>query len=905
VENKMTQRFFGCLRLFAGMSALLLFAFSSPAQAQGKLKRLVFEDCEKAEQKIVDLQGDDRAEFLSYLVRVLKMQTGVPGELADESAPAMSPQVGNLPGGNLWRIFEPSREIEAKQCALKLINARGEEAFFLLPDLVQVYQDGALPPEIREGVEQAVWNITNSVKNSPKGPPDPKIYSALISQLGAERSGFLAANALIELHSTTLPYLLSALSSPDMKRRAAVQDLLLRLDSNGEIIGPSIVPLLDSADEDLRVKGVNLLAELEQFYPKAIPVLISRLSDPAPTVEEAVFQAFRRIFAGGPIVLPIALEPAHITTLFSALIRSSFERRSVLEPLLQTILMQRPELASQLTPLAKSPDADLRERTVRMLSQSKLPPEAAVPVITEALYDPAYPVRIAAVHGLSSTGVATADIATALVRALKNVSADRDVLQREIFTLAVADTASKLPPTPALERLTPYFVDALAFRGSPASANAPAPIENEAVRALVRFKSSAAGPVTKALKSDDPLVRRRAVFILSQFEPRDRQTAKALVFMLRDADSAVRDAAVEAMKRFGTESEAEVEKGLTWKEPDDRLAAARVLVALGKSTPVIAGVFRDSFSRASCAEKPALVGPLVKLDPEYREKVQPFLVDCMIETPTAALSYADILAVLLPLQPAVVSRLDEQLQTGTFPMNVRLQILRHAPKAGVPPADVARALLQMLGQADNSLKNQIVGFLPELGQAAAAAIEPLKELIEDERTDGALRNQSALALSQLAPSSFHWDDFFLKELNSEHSQWALKTIAEMSAVQAVPFLDKALKQLPPERRGTVLALAGSFGPDAAPLKPTLIQYVKDPDPATRHQAVLALAQVDLNEPELLPALRRELIGPFAVDMQRDNLPAGVVPLLEQIIAQPKSFVEQRSAAAVIAELSER
>ena len=81
----------------------------------------------------------------------------------------------------------------------------------------------------------------------------PTTVNGLLSGLNKE-DGYLSKNILIELHAKTLSILVNDLRNPDQEKRQQIIELLFKIDSNGDKIGPLLEPLLNSSDDILRSK---------------------------------------------------------------------------------------------------------------------------------------------------------------------------------------------------------------------------------------------------------------------------------------------------------------------------------------------------------------------------------------------------------------------------------------------------------------------------------------------------------------------------------------------------------------------------------------------------------------------------------------------------------------------------
>jgi HEAT repeat protein len=889
------------------MIPALLFT-AVPAYAQSQLKKLVLENCNEAEKQLGQLKAEDRAEFISYLVRVMKMKTSVPGELLpDTGLPNIGSNLEGIRGGGIWHIFEPSREKEAKQCAAKLA-AQIPGAVTAIPSMIEAVQDETDSAELREDIQQAAWTIVLNVEQDAAADVDEKTLAALIDQLDKPSARYFARNVLVELHAKSLPRLLRELNSPDPRRRDEIDNVLLLIDSSGGLIGPAILDLLNSGDDELRQHASKLLSNLDGFYQISLPILIGKLDDPSPNVENAVFHALAVIFSEPHRLSGIVLTDELLKRLLREFQKPDREHRDVLERGLRGLAPAVPESLPQLLSLADSEDDDLRLRALRIVIQLDKPSDEVVNTVIQALYDRSLAVRLTALQGLGANSYRFEDKASALVRILKSNSAERDPSIRQIVILQASATVSRLPVNQSIVRLIPYFIDALSFHDtvrqlSAAGEDVPVLSAHVAIDALRHIGKEAINPCLKALKDDDPLTRRRAIEVLGSVAAGEASVARQVVDMLKDADPQVRGAALDALPKMTVDISDEVRKGLVWKNAEQQSAAARLMLKLGVSDPRIADILRDNFARAACSGKLALVDDLVRVDQEYRSKVQPFLLECLRDESVDPLQVFATLQNLLPLQRSVAEQMLKVLQERPFARNIELRLIEKANTLGIDKKALSALLLELLDERDNSVKNHVLQILGEVGPGAKDAVPALKTLAENQDAEPILRDRAMLALVQIDPTAENTVEFFEKQFESEDFEQVISALGESSADVAVPILGGVLKTLPPERKASAVKLIGKFGTKAKVLSDEVSALLHSDDPKLRYRTTVALLKMEADPAVVEPALRRELLGKFGRELLEEKLPQSVKPVLENIIQQPASFVEGRAAAELLAQIN--
>ena len=105
-----------------------------------------------------------------------------------------------------------------------------------------------------------------------------------------------------------------------------------------------------------------------------------------------------------------------------------------------------------------------------------------------------------------------------------------------------------------------------------------------------------------------------------------------------------------------------------------------------------------------------------------------------------------------------------------------------------------------------------------------------------------------------------------------------------------------------EKKPAVISFMGRFPDQAIQLKPTLVAAANGGEPLLRFQATLALLRIDPHAAEVMPALRRELVGRFGAQLLSEKLPQAVTEILKQILDSPTSFVETQAAKRLLKKL---
>lgn len=911
----MIPRHLSVIAAFTASLSLL----SPEASADSRLRTLVFEDCAAAGRQASELSGTERGEFITYLTRVLTMQAGVPAELLLSGAPTtplaggpQGPVLDTVHAPNMWQIFEPSRELRAKQCAAQLLTDAAPQSFSSVPTLIDVLQNPALSGELREPFEAAVWAIVLKVKQDPAYTLDRDLIEQIVARLVDESTGYLAGDVLFELRDRTVTVLSEELFSTDEKRREALHALLLRFDRDGTTLGARLLDSLNSTDAAIRQRSALLLGELNGFRRQSLPPLLMHLADPSPEVSDAVWHAIARLVRAIPPGESLVIDDAAFQAALAELATSNAERRLVAEQLLGRIDwpdLTRLDRVWELT--RPNSDEALRECAMRIVVAVRSQRKEDGDRLLDALYDSSLAVRLLAVEGLAAQTARAEEVGSALLRVVKSSSNAGSEVSRGALLLAVSNTLLRLPPVSARERLVPYLVDTLALSpavsasfAAPASGGVPAlpvapTIDLSSMELLTAIGHDSVKSVSRLLKSPDTLPRRRALAVLARIDPADPALTRTLLPLLADPNVDVRRDAVARLPERSAAVEPDLRKLLGGKDADAKTAAALVLARLGKSDPEIVAAVRDAFSVSSCTGRIELLPDLLKVDPEFRAKVQPFLAECVArnDVPTAVVFGA--LEEVSPLSPEVQSQLFSYAGSRLTDRLLQRNLLDRATRLGVDSASLIALSRQLLQSEDSVSRGYLLESLARQRDLARALLPELRQIAAEEQESSVSRVAAVVAIANVDSDAVDFEKLLLSALDSDRFQAVLAPIGALRPELAVPLLSKALRKVPSDRRAALVAHIGKFGLQAVSARESLEPFLKSGDAFLRYQAAIVLIRTAPEDPDVARLLRGELVGRYAPQLGNEELPKEVMPAIEQIVRQPRTDVEQQAAEQLL------
>ncbi len=888
-----------------GLALFVLFAAGSlrPAAAADldQLKKEVFSNCENAAALVRELTPEEEAEIDSYLGRILAMPSISSGRISAETA-APPPGAPNAPVAplrdlNLWQLFEPTREAEAKQCALTLLQQRIPRSVEVVPDMLDVALERGVTPEYRDRVLETAWRIT---VETAKGDYvlSPEKFRRLVDQALTHNNAY-AENVLIELRRSSLPFLAAQLKTPDIIKRHRIKEILLAIDSTGALLGPSIIPLIESADDGLRVEVVGLLSNLSAYWEQALPVLLMHLNDPSADVVNSVYAAIEHILDELSELCFYLPDDGQQKLLLQQFERLDNSRRAVLSPVVLQAAKLSGTVAEELKRMAQSPHDELRALVLPMTAELFPQDVSLGQLYKDALYAESIEVRIAAVRALTAHPAQSNDTPGLLIRLLKSVSGEQDVEARQRLILEVARGLFKFPLDSTIERMTPYFLEALGFKNIEEPGKTLA-VEQSAAPFLVKLGEGVRPALIKLLRAGAPLVRRRALEVLVQIKPRERKTLRALAELFKDRDPEVRLALYQQLKGLGGEGILVAREALGFSELQARTDAARLLVDFGVREPELVEALIQGLAGLSCKDGIAVVQTIVSLDTTRREVVENRLFECFSTDESARFLVIDSLAEIGPLSESAQRRLSELLDDKTISPDISLRLVGHADKLGLPSEKSMPVLLSLLHGSENTLRTSVIKMIGELGQRAETSVADLKAIAANVHEEPLVRNWAVAALVKIKPGELDYIGFFLDELRSERFQWAQSVLKDLEPGELLPLVRRGLTELPDERKALALRLAGQLGEVGHALLEELLSLANGEDINLRYPASVALLRLNPKRPEVIKAVRRQLAGKYRRRFLVEKLPPDALDTMQQIAQNPDSFVELRAAQELLA-----
>ncbi len=438
----------------------------------------------------------------------------------------------------------------------------------------------------------------------------------------------------------------------------------------------ALVALVGSKNETLRREAVRALANIRPGAKIVGPALERLLEDGSPAVRVSALHALTEF---GEEAVPLLVEALKNDKMdywaMLALAELGPQAKAAVGPLTEKLASQRPEI-----------------RREALICLGKIGPDAApaIPVLEKLLDDERGDAVLGVAYVLGSIGPAAQKSA----ERLKPYAADPDQMTRLACAWALARTNPK---------------DKILLR-------------------------RAADILAESLRSRDPAVRAAAVRGLASLKAGPAIVIPAIREAIADGDKETMDAVLEALASLGEPYVPMVARVL--QDKTLRPKAARILAHMGEK------------ARAAV---PALVASLRDEDPKTRQEILFALgaidagaaeaVPAMIESLndedmdvrySAAYALGKMGAAAAAAAPALGENLDSP---DKFLALASAWALAHIEPEG--DATVSKAmplLIEALGNQSEPIRIEAAQALGAMGKKALPALEPLKKMLDDEKT---------------------------------------------------------------------------------------------------------------------------------------------------------------------------
>lgn len=882
----------------------LLFVCSEQSVSQSELKKKVFQDCSQAYSDINLLTPQERVEFVSYLGRILELHVESLKEIIPETNPPLVPSssikepLPSLGADSLWHIFEPKREQEVQTCAVDLLGKLGTYSLPTLAKLFALYENEKVAKQTKAIIPETIWQITVSAAGEDNVHIPEEIFIDVIARIEGELS-YLVQNIFIELHQYSLDFLILRFCEPNENRRKIISKLLRRIDRKGTLIGPLLIPLLDSIDEALELEVIHLLRRGVEFYPLTAAPLLKKIKSPSENIRKAAYSALKDVLFNEKINMQDVFSSDLVELAYSELTLVSLEQRQILE---QVLIIGEERLANfdeKVSSLLKHPDPSICAVGVRLLG-TETEKKDSMRLIADALYNDAIEVRLAAVSALESFVNRGEEVTQILFKTLKRTMLREEAKEAERMVSAIARVVLLYPIDPSIKRMVPYFIESLSFQYIFLDNVS----DNPVLAVLKYIGSDAQALLVKALRNESSLVRRRAVYVLSLIKPISKQTLKLIVSMLKDSSIDVQRAAQLGIRELGAEARDELIEALKWSDVGQKLLAANLLLQDLEQRGAVSNVYMQAFLSISCEQKVGLINDLKFLELSKDPVIQNSMLSCFEQEGTNRVLVLDSLSQLSPLNERVIEAIRKMSVNGKLSISETEFIFEKGQLFLLSPDEELSYARLLLTQLDVMIKIKVLHVLQERKELAAKMLDLLQVIFEDSSQDSSLRDNVAYTLGVIGEKSDEVFEYLLSALVSDQRERIRVVLMNGRAEYSVAVLLKVFEKVKGKtEQYDIIRDIGFFGEKAIAAEGILYGLTNSDDELLRYKAVVSLFKISSKKQEVQNVFRKELIGKYANKLLAEKFSPDIKPVFETMRDASQLFVEKMALAVLIEHLS--
>ena len=371
-----------------------------------------------------------------------------------------------------------------------------------------------------------------------------------------------------------------------------------------------------------------------------------------------------------------------------------------------------------------------------------------------------------------------------------------------------------------------------------------------------QISEDAVNALLPLLRDEDSDVREKVAYALGRLGKSSENVVNALLPLLRDDNSTVRWSAADALGNLGKSSEDVVNALLLLLRDEDSTVREKVADALGnlgKSSEnvvkALLPLLRDEDSTVRWSAADAL-GNLGKSSEDVVKALLPLLRD---EDSTVRRRAANALGRLGKSSENVVKALLPLLRDEDS--TVRWSAADALGNLGKSSEDVVKALLPLLRDENSYVRSSAADALGKLGKSSEDVVNALLLLLRDENSG--VRGSAAYALGKLGKSSENVVNALLLLLRDENSgvrSSAADTLGNLgkSSEDVVSALLPLLRDENSYVRWIAANALGNLGKSSEDVVSALLPLLRDEDSTVRGSAANALGKLGEKSDQILP-----------------------------------------------------
>lgn len=857
---------------------LLLFStLAAAAEAESTLKRLILTDCEKALVESEKTTEPEQSELIDYLNRVLLLEASS----GAEASPAFDPRSHPMGIGtdDILKSFRPTKEIDAKLCAIRVAAKLPYVSAPLLPALVKLESDPLLPSDSRISLLETIRLI--ALKGS--RADSKKVLKDLVAEMNA-RNGFLIESILVEYQENSAAVLAELLKGSEGEARSIAEEALILIDPSGTFAAKVASDVFSAAGPLIRGRLLHLLKNFPDVSLQM--VMFAFKADP------------NELDNGISPVMELLTRASRDTT---QKLMSDEEGRRNVQRFIQTgpvkelsrfseILCTKGLCDQLLVPfIEQSRSEEMRTRLLTVLSAGEFF-DRSLWLYAEGEAKSSSPLGLEALKGFSAKRNEITEILSNLLSQLgKKKSSFLPGEGRSLLLRSLARLLVKMAPIPARFLEKSVGEEILGLESSSEEPYLPA-------EAIGAFRPTPKEILLIALRSKNQGIRRQALAAVGAVKPLDSDITRR-VLDLASEDSVDQASGLVSAKKvlndLGEPILPELERVL--KDPKVGLYAAEFIIKRRPTHKAAFQVLSDSFAKAKCSRK-VNIAPLLSKQ-SLSTKNRSALWQCRDEALSNQAARRQFLSSLSPLTEeewkTIFSTLPREASTK---LSVLQDLFEFNPPASLSVAEL-NSILQEIKRPDETLSAiRLIKIFPAPRQEF---VEQLQKIAREWKDDKVIRTIVSTLLFQSSPSSPDAIKHLVNQLSSPEQ-------AEIIASQLTPdetlvVTRAAIASEDEDSPLFITQLLCRLGLQGAEFEQTVIYKIAHSKEEPLPELVTALSCIAPNSNALPKALHQMSLFPSWKRFLKQKLPMGFGEKLIQLEADVPSYFEK----ALYAQLREK
>ncbi len=788
----------------------------------------------------------------------------------------------------------------------------------VITDVIQFSEDESINRELRESATQAVWDIVLSAKKTPAYQITPEVINLLLGRLGKDDSSYFVANVLLEFYESSWPFVLEQVQSNDPLREQVILDLLGRMVNQVNDLS-LLYGMLEYGDDDLKVKVVNLLFSAIRTKPSAFAVLLNHFPTFSPQAKEVFFKNLQKILSEESFrqieeISTTELSDQDFIYLFKEFFKpralaSEMRHNEIADSLFLNWIKTTPGKILLLAKIFPLGETSIDQRIIRYLGYYPGSDNLIKKILLEEVYNGSFERQMLAIYSLGQQSSDAEEKLSVFLKLLKKIFSEKDFYQKEQIILTVAQSILRFPTNSiSLQRLEPYFIQALSFEGISGKESIVGSLNFEqALSVALNYLGIEIVPdVLKHLKKESTTAKIRSLRFLKKYLSANYLTTKSIVYLLNDPDRRVREEAIGALSVADLRIAGDLKKAASNFNLDGRNAAWETLLNLEIKDPQVQKNYRDLFYTQSCENKLNLVSRLIKNDIQNKIDLQLPVLDCFLQKVNVSDQDFLVIRELSPLVEVSKTKILTELKEKKLDLSFLFNILKYSQLLGFNDADLFSSWSLILENGDLTLKKEALDYLINKRIFNETIIKFLKSSFDNSKEDFFVRTKAAFYLLSFTPDKEEYQQYFQRELLKEKYQWVLAAISEFNLSEIVELLKITLKNCPAQRKASILQTLGNFGEKASGATEIFLYYIKDKNELISYQSTLALLKVNPLNNALAAALKKQMLGRYASQILLEkNIPSAASVVLEKVKEEAQTIVEIEISSSLLKKIMEK